>query len=110
MSFQPPQSGFPPVTPQETGFLSALFDLSFRNWVTLRIAGILYLITLIFVGLGLLFTTAALALEIGGFAGFLTFIVGFPLAFFLTTLTLRLVFEGAVATVAIAKNTESLNR
>ena len=109
MSYQQPPGTFPPVGATEPGFFAALFDLSFRNWVTLRIAGVLYVLTLVFAGLGILFMAATLALEIGGFGGFLTFIIGFPLAFFLVTLTLRLAFEGAVATVAIAKNTEALN-
>lgn len=109
MSYQQPPGAFPPVGATEPGFFAALFDLSFRNWVTLRIAGVLYILTLVLAGLGILFMAATLALEIGGFGGFLTFIIGFPLVFFLVTLTLRLAFEGAVATVAIAKNTEALN-
>jgi hypothetical protein len=110
MTYQQPQNPFPPPGNVEPNFFAALFDLSFTTWVTLRIAGILYILTVVLVGLGLLFSSIAIAGDIGGFPGFLVFIIGFPLAFFLVTLALRLAFEGAVATVAIAKNTESLTR
>lgn len=100
----------PPVQPSEPSFFAALFDLQFRNWVTLRIAGVLYIVTVVIAGITVFFTTISLAMAIGSFVGFLVFLFGFPLVFFLITLILRLAFEGAVATVAIAKNTESLSR
>ncbi len=109
MTYQQPQPAFPPAAPAEPNFFAALFDLSFKNWVTLRIAGILYILVVILAGLGILTYSIGLAMLVGGFFGFLIFIIGFPLIFFLTTLGLRLAFEGAVATVAIAKNTEALN-
>ena len=108
MTYQQPQPAFPPPANAEPSFFAALFDLSFKNWVTLRIAGILYILTVVLFGLSILVYSIALAMLVGGFLGFLVFAVGFPLFLFLTTLALRLAFEGAVATVAIARNTEAL--
>jgi len=91
------------------GFFSALIDTSFTEWVTLRVAGVVYgagmilwaVICLVF--FGLLWAYA-------GAWGLLSFIVGVPVFWFLGVLILRLSFEASIATIAIAKNTEVLKR
>jgi hypothetical protein len=94
----------------KTPFFEALFDLKFQNWVTLRVAGMMYLVTVSILGVYLFIAALVFVSETGGFLSYLLLILGFPLGFFFVALTLRLAFEGAVATVAIARNTESLRR
>ncbi len=88
-------------------FFRALFDLNFTSWVTLRVAGILYIFSLIIGGLLLFFIFVAWARAAGDIGG-LILVLLLPLSLFLLTLTLRLIFEAAVATVAIARNTAHL--
>jgi len=102
-----------PISPENSGktpFFEALFDLQFRNWVTLRVAGMMYLVTVSILGVYLLVAALLFVSETGGFFSYLLLVVGVPLGFFFIALTVRLAFEGAVATVAIARNTESLRR
>lgn len=94
---------------EEKGFFASLFDFRFEQWVTLRVAGVLYAITIALVVvfgvvsfIGLLFSGEALGI-LGAF-------VGVPLGVFLLILLSRLTFEATIALVAVAKNTESLRR
>lgn len=87
----------------EKGFFGELFDFSFKTWVTLRVAGVLYAITLAII---ILFALAVLfALFRTGDILALLVALAVPLVTFLVILLVRLLFESAVATVAIAKNT-----
>jgi hypothetical protein len=94
---------------REAGFFKALFDTSFTEWVTLRVAGVLYVIALIASGLASLWLFGAAWGAVGPI-GFLLFIIGVPLSWILQALLWRLVFEAAIATIAIAKNTEALKK
>jgi len=88
-------------------FFRALFDINFTSWITLRVAGILYIFSVISGGLVLFFIFGIWA-RTAGDMGAIIVVILFPLSFFLLTLTLRLIFEAAVATVAIAKNTSRI--
>ncbi len=94
---------------KDTGFLKALLDTSFTEWVTLRVAGVLYTIALVASGLVSLFMFGALWAQVGGI-GFVFFIIGVPASWILQVLLWRLGFEAAIATIAIAKNTEALKK
>jgi hypothetical protein len=94
----------------QKGFFQALFDLKFTEWVTLRVAGVLYLITIILVSLLGLFALFSL---FTGFLGPGEIFVGFILiaaGWFLFVLSSRLIFEAAIATIAVAQNTSSLRK
>jgi len=96
-------------TQQETGFLKALLDTSFTEWITLRVAGVLYAVALVLSGLGSLVIFGALWADLGAI-GFVIFLIGVPLSWLLQVLLWRLGFEAAIATIAIAKNTEALKK
>lgn len=93
----------------QKSFFQALFDLNFTEWVTLRVAGVLYLITVILVSLGALITFIALFVDPTPLATFLGLIL-IPAGWFLFVLSSRLIFEAAIATIAVAQNTASLRK
>jgi len=94
---------------KEPGFFKALLDTSFTEWVTLRVAGVLYAIALVISGIISLVIFGALWADVGAI-GFLLFVIGVPLSWLLQVLLWRLGFEAAIATIAIAKNTEALKK
>jgi len=94
---------------QQSGFLKALVDTSFTEWVTLRVAGGLYAAGMVITGLISLAVFGSIWAETGG-VGFIIFIIGVPIFWFLGVLLLRLAFEAAIATIAIARNTEGMNK
>ncbi len=91
---------------QQKGFFAALFDLKFEEWVTLRVAGVLYVIILALVGL--FGVVAFFSLLFEGGISILIALVGVPLGLFIAVLLIRLSFEATVALIAVARNTESL--
>ena len=99
----------PPVV-EEKSFLQALFDFKFSEWVTLRVAGILYfagiaLITLfvLIILIAALTSGVEFALRVGAF---LVAII----VWFLLVLLSRLAIEASIATIAVAQNTASLRK
>jgi predicted signal transduction protein with EAL and GGDEF domain len=104
-----PQDHEASVVPAEKNFFQALFDLKFTEWVTLRVAGVLYLITVILLSLGALISFIALFIDPTPLAIFLGLIL-IPAGWFLLVLSSRLIFEAAIATIAVAQNTASLRK
>lgn len=115
-----------PSSPSETavkGFFGALFDLSFKHFVSRRLAGVFYAVGLVIIGISAL---VALITTIG--SGFLTIgtqygggplagvliilggIVAIPIATILAVIVLRVWIEAIVALVAVAENTASLRK
>lgn len=97
------------------GFLSALFDLSFRTFITRRLASVFYLVGLIAIGIGfivyfvggILNAVSVMWLNVGaGISGLVATIVIVPVLTFLAIVMLRFVIEAVVALIAIAENTE----
>ncbi len=97
------------------GFLSALFDISFRTFITRRLASAFYLVGLIAIGIG--FIAAFFGGIIGGIrslwwnlGGGIALIVStaivVPILAFIAVVVLRFVIESVVALIAIAENTE----
>lgn len=99
-------SGMTGAPVQQKGFFAALFDLKFEEWVTLRVAGVLYVIILVL--LGLFGVVAFFSLLLDGGISILFALVGVPLVLFIAVLLIRLSFEATVALIAVARNTESL--
>lgn len=97
------------------GFVSALFDLSFRTFITRRLASVFYLVGLVAIAIGflvylfsgLISGIGALAFNPGaGISLIVATIILVPIITFLAIITLRFVIEGVVALIAIAENTE----
>ncbi len=97
------------------GFMRALFDLSFRTFITRRLASVFYLVGLIAIGIGfLVYFIGGIANGIsalwynlgGGIALIVATVVLVPIATLLAIIALRFVIEGVVALIAIAENTE----
>src|SRR5690348_10269055 len=71
-----------PVSAAEaTGFLSALFDLSFTTFITSKLIKILFVISIILAACGALFLIVS-GFNIGVLPGILMLVVGAPLLFF----------------------------
>lgn len=97
------------------GFFRALFDLSFRTFITRRLASVFYLVGLIAIGIGfivylvggLVQGVAALWFNLGaGISLIVATLVLVPVITLLAIIALRFIIEGVVALIAIAENTE----
>ena len=88
-------------------FFSALTDRSFGSFITRQVAGVLYLISMIFIGLAVGIVCIA-GFIVGGqgnlLAGFVALVFA-PLLGLLLLILTRLFFESGVALVLIAENT-----
>jgi hypothetical protein len=85
----------------------ALFDLSFRRFITLRLTGILYAIAL---ALGSLY---AMGWSLAGFGeslgqGLLRLVVLAPLGFLLYAIWVRILLEASVSLIRVAQNTSDI--
>lgn len=103
------------VTQAGKGFFSALFDLSFRTFITRRLASVFYLVGLVAIGIGFLVyivsgilgATAVMPFNVGaGVSALIATIVIVPVLTFLAIVLLRFIIEAVVALIAIAENTE----
>ena len=107
------------------GLFRALYDVSFREFITPQIIGAIYIIALIAAGLwslGLLlagFGTMNMVSQLSSFgqapSGSLTFlavvqIVGAPILFLLLSIAIRVYLEFAMAVFRIVENTDALRR
>jgi uncharacterized membrane protein len=105
-----PKDYEPYVAPVEKNFFQALFDLKFTEWVTLRVAGVLYLITVILVSLVALIGLVSFVATGPSFAFVLLAMVLAAIVWFLVVLLVRLGIEASIATIAVAQNTASLKK
>ena len=92
--------------PETAGFFKALFDFSFRSFVTARFAAVIYGIALLLIGIGAVIgvVMALITMTQEPLAGFLFLLLVLVLAPFYLLLT-RLTLELYVATVRTAENT-----
>lgn len=98
------------------GFFGALFDISFRTFITRRLASAFYVVGLVAIAIGFIvyfvsgiFRAIGLLLVSnigGGIALLVATIIIVPIATFLAIILLRFIIEGIVALIAIAENTE----
>lgn len=115
----PDDTGVPPVLGEAAdvgkGFFAALFDLSFRTFITRRLASVFYLVGLIAIGIGfvvyfvggILSGISLLWFNPGaGISGLIATVIVVPVLTFLAIILLRFIIEGVVALIAIAENTE----
>ena len=97
------------------GFFSALFDVSFRTFITRRLASVFYIVGLVgiaigflvYFGIGLINGIRLLEYNVGGGVSLIVAtLILVPLVTFLAIVVLRFVIEAVVALIAIAENTE----
>lgn len=98
------------------GFFSALFDLSFKTFITRRLASAFYLVGLIAIAIGFIVYLVSGVwnsiefLTRGGVGAGVSLLIAtvilVPLVTFLAIVVLRFVIEGIVALIAIAENTQ----
>lgn len=97
------------------GFFRALFDISFRTFITRRLASAFYVVGLVGIGIGflgyffggILRGSALLFSNLGaGLSLIVATVILVPLLTFLSIVVLRFVIEAVVALIAIAENTE----
>lgn len=115
----PDDTGVPTVRGEVSdvgkGFFAALFDLSFRTFITRRLASVFYFVGLIaiaigfivyFVG-GIINAISIMWFNLGaGITGLVATIIVVPVITFLAIILLRFIIEAVVALIAIAENTE----
>jgi hypothetical protein len=97
------------------GFFSALFDVSFRTFITRRLASIFYIVGLIAIAIGFLVYFVSglfngvrlLAFNVpAGVSLIVATLILVPIFTFLAIIILRFIIEAVVALIAIAENTE----
>jgi hypothetical protein len=115
----PDDTGVPTVRGEAAdvgrGFFAALFDLSFRTFITRRLASVFYFVGLIAIGIGfivyfvggIMSAVSIMWFDVGaGISGLVATIIVVPVLTFLAIIMLRFVIEAVVALIAIAENTE----
>ena len=115
----PDDTGVPTVQGEAAdvgkGFFAALFDLSFRTFITRRLASVFYFVGLIAIGIGFIVyfvggimgAVSIMWFDVGaGISGLVATIIVVPVLTFLAIIMLRFVIEAVVALIAIAENTE----
>ena len=100
---------FPSIL-EKKSFLRALFDFDFKEWVTLRIAGLLYGILIAIASVAVIIVLIGIA--VSGAEGAVIFgaLLGGLLAWFVLVIFFRLVIEASIATIAVAQNTANLRK
>lgn len=94
---------------QARGFFGALFDISFRSFVTVRIIGVLYVISIVLLVLYTIFLIIA-AFQASAVFGVVTLLILGPLFLFLSVIYVRVLLELAIVLFRIAENTSEMVR
>ena len=96
-----------------SGFFSALFDFSFKDFITLKFASVIYILV---VALGAVFWVGTLLTALASFAqgpvsgvvSFLVVLIGGGIAYLLYIIQVRLILEFFAASIRTAQNTSEL--
>ena len=89
---------------EHRGFFSALFDVSFSSFVTTKIIKVIYVITLVMIGLAALaFTVAAFSQSAAG--GLFVLLIAAPLGALLYVIYARVLLEIVMAIFRIMEHT-----
>jgi uncharacterized protein DUF4282 len=91
----------------EQGFLASLFDVSFKSLITTRVIKVIYVLSMVLIGLGALISVAA-AFSNSAAAGLITLIVLAPLVSLLYLIYLRVVLEIVIAIFRIMETNVEL--
>ena len=98
---QPPQYGQSPQTPQK-GFFGALFDFSFETFVTPMIVKVVYVLSIIALGLAWLVWMAAAFSQSSGL-GLVVLVLG-PIAILLYLCLIRMTLEFYLAVTRMSQD------
>ncbi|TDN88532.1 DUF4282 domain-containing protein [Microbacterium sp. BK668] len=97
------------------GFVRALFDISFRTFITRRLASAFYVVGLVAIAIGfLVYFIGGIVRSIGlipvntgaGVSLLVATLIIVPIVTFLLIVVLRFIIEAVVALIAIAENTQ----
>ncbi len=117
-----PESTTPAASNAFGRFFRSLFDLTFKSFITRRLAGVFYGIGIAIIGLTgvvmffgwIIAGVAQLGAPYGGGAIGLLYLLGaiilVPIATFIAIVVLRIWLEALVALIAVAENTASLRK
>jgi uncharacterized membrane protein len=88
------------------GFFAKLFDLSFSEFIAVQIAGVLYGVGIVIIGLGCLAAIFA-GLSRGVGPGLVTLVI-VPVLFLLYVIFFRIALESFIAAIRTAENTSRI--
>jgi hypothetical protein len=97
------------------GFFAALFDISFRTFITRRLASVFFVVGLMAIAIGFIVYlvngivggVSLLWINAGaGITAIIATLIIVPLVAFIAIIALRFIIEAVVALIAIAENTE----
>lgn len=91
----------------EKGFLGSLFDVSFSSLITTKVIKVIYILSMILIGLTALFFVAAAFTESAG-AGVITLLVFAPLAALLYLIYVRVILEVIICVFRIMETNVEL--
>ena len=91
---------------EEKGFIQMLFDISFEEIITLKIIKFLYLLGILFSGIGAFYLIVQ-GFSNSFFTGFLALIFS-PVLFFIYVILSRVILEIVWSVFKIAENTQTI--
>jgi hypothetical protein len=109
VAFEPgaPQRGAPQRGAESKGFFGALFDFSFKSFVTTKIIKVLYVLILVLAVVSALVYTV-IAFKVSPGFGFLTLVIGDPLFIIIVMAFWRLVLEAFIVVFRISEDIRAL--
>ena len=111
--YQQPAAGYAQSAPAKTGFLGALFDFSFREFITTRIIKIVYILWLVMIGVGFLFgLISSIAMMNNDEIGFLGFpmLIGTLVGTVTSVLLSRIVLELLIVVFRISEDLNAIRK
>jgi len=97
-------------SPQQKGFFGSLFDISFNNFVTTQIISVLYILSIIFIGILVLFGVGGGILKLfSDFWGGAFMIIFTPLVALIYLIFVRIGLELVIVIFKIADNTKQMS-
>lgn len=110
---QQPVGGYAQPAPTGTGFFGALFDFSFREFITTRIIKIVYILWLVLIAFGflsgLISAISMMGQEYFGFLGFLMLIATF-VGTAISVLLSRIILELLIVVFRISEDLSALRQ
>jgi uncharacterized membrane protein len=90
---------------QRRSFVNSLFDISFSNFVTVKVVGILYVVGLIIATLA---CSSILISSFNGFGNILYGLIAAPLLWAVYVIVMRVSLEALVAAIKTSENTAQI--
>lgn len=111
--YQQPAAGYVQPASAKTGFLGALFDFSFQEFITARIIKVVYILWLIMIGVGFLFgLISAIAMMGNDEIGFLgvPMLIGTFVGTAISVLLSRIVLELLIVAFRISEDLNAIRK